>query len=146
MTQPQPGAVLLPPAVPPNVGKALAKLKKKLATGNGNAKSLRLRLRLSGEADARPTKVQWRFKVLAADKTRAKSWASWRSVAVGPQAKKVRLDLLDAKKVRKSLTGATRNDAAVKVQVRAANDAGTSKAASVRLKPPAAVPTLPANG
>ena len=146
VTQPQPGAVLLPPAVPPNVGKALAKLKKKLATGTGNAKSLRLRLRLSGDADAQPTKVQWRFKVLGADKTRAKGWASWRSVAVEPQAKKVRLDLSDAKKVRKSLTGPTHNDAAVKVQVRATNDAGTSKAASVRLKPPAAVPMLPANG
>jgi hypothetical protein len=146
VTQPQPGAVLLPPAVPPNAGKALAKLKKKLATGNGNAKGLRLRLRLSGDADARPTKIQWRFKVLGADKTRAKGWASWRSVAVEPQAKKVRLDLLDAKKVRKSLTGATHNDAAVKVQVRAANGAGASKAASVRLKPPVALPTLPANG
>jgi hypothetical protein len=146
VTQPQPGAVLLPPAVPPNAGKALAKLKKKLATGNGNPKGLRLRLRLSGDADARPTKIQWRFKVLGADKTRAKGWASWRSVAVEPQAKKVRLDLLDAKKVRKSLTGATHNDAAVKVQVRAANGAGASKAASVRLKPPVALPTLPANG
>ena len=146
VTQPQPGTATLPPAAPEKVSKALAKLKKMLATGSGGVKAMRLKLRLPGDADARPTKIQWRFKVMGASKTRAKDWAGWRSVAVAPQAKKVRLDFLDAKKVRKSLTGSTHNDATVKVQVRTANDAGTSKATSVRLKPRAAVPTLPANG
>lgn len=146
VTQPQPGTAMLPPAAPQKVSRALAKLKKTLATGNGGVKAMRLKLRLPGDADARPTKIQWRFKVLGADTTRAKDWAGWRSIAVDSQAKKVRLDFLDVKKVRKSLTGATHNDATVKVQVRTANDAGTSKATSVRLKPRAAVPTLPANG
>jgi uncharacterized delta-60 repeat protein len=135
------------PAAPRIVKKALAKLKRQLAKGKAGAKSLRLKLQLSGDADARASALQWRFKVKASKSQRAKkTWSGWTSIAVSPDANTATVQVGKDRKVRKSLTGPARDNATVKLQVRAANDAGSSKAKSVRLRPRAAVPVLPANG
>jgi uncharacterized delta-60 repeat protein len=125
-----------PPAAPQLAKKSLTKLKRKLAKGKAGAKSLRLKLRLSGDADARASQLQWRFKVKANKSQRAKkNWSGWKSLAVSTQASKAKLKVGKANKVRKSLTGRASDNAAVKLQIRAANDAGVSKATSVRLQP-----------
>ena len=64
-----------------------------------------------------------------------KKWSGWKSVAVSSEADNAKLKVGKAKKVRKSLTGRTNDNAAVKLQIRTANDAGVSKATSVRLRP-----------
>ena len=131
-----PTPAMQPPAAPQLAKKSLTKLKRKLAKGKAGAKSLRLKLRLSGDADARASEVQWRFKVKANKSQRAKKkWSGWKSLAVSAQASETKLKVGKAKKVRKSLTGRTSDNAAVKFQIRTANDAGVSKATSVRLRP-----------
>jgi uncharacterized delta-60 repeat protein len=131
-----PTPAMQPPAAPQPAKKSLTKLKRKLAKGKAGAKSLRLKLRLSGDLDARASELQWRFKVKANKSQRAKKkWSAWKSLAVSTQASKAKLKVGKAKKVRKSLTGRASDNAAVKLQIRAANDAGVSKATSVRLRP-----------
>gem|GEM_PF-4306298 len=48
----------------------------------------------------------------------------------------MRLNFAGANKVRKSLTGARKDNATVILRMRAANDAGVSPAKTIRLRPP----------
>ena len=131
-----PTPAVQPPAAPQLAKKSLATLKRQLAKGKAGAKSLRLKLRLSGDADARASELQWRYKVMASKSQWAKKkWSGWKSVALSPEANKAKLKVGKPKKVRKSLTGRTSDNAAVKFQIRAANDAGASKPVTLRLRP-----------
>ena len=115
----------------------MKKLKRKLAKGKAGTKSLRLKLGLPGDADARASELQWRFKVKANKSQRAKKkkWSSWKQVVLRPEANNAKLKVGKPKQVRKSLTGRTSDNADVKFQFRTANDGGVSKATSLRLRP-----------
>ena len=136
------------PVALPNAQKVLTKLKRQLKQGRDGTKLLRLKLKLGDDANARPTEIRWRFKMTGSqNKQRAKNgWARWRSVAVAPNAQRVRLDFADAGKVRKALTGKFADNSPVKLQVRGVNAAGEGPTSSVRLKPATRAATLPANG
>ena len=78
----------------------MKKLKRKLAKGTAGPKSLRLKLGLPGDADARASELQWRFKVKANKSQRAKKkkWSSWKQVVLRPEANNAKLKIGKPKK------------------------------------------------
>ena len=127
-----------PPLPPLLLRQQVAKLQRKASKGQLTPNKLRMKVALVGDANARPTEIHWRFAIRGKGQLERnqRGWSSWRIRALDPAAAKVRLDFAGAKKVRKSLTGAQKDNATVKLRIRVANDAGVSPVKTIRLRPP----------
>ena len=134
----EPRPTMNPPLPPLLLREQVAKLQRKASKGQLKPKRLRMKMALFGDVNARPTEIHWRFAIRDKGQLERKQWrwSNWRTSALDPAAAKVRLDFAEAKKVRKSLTGAQKDNVTVKLRIRVANDAGVSPAKTIRLRPP----------
>lgn len=127
-----------PPLPPLLLREQVAKLQRKVSKGQLTPEKLRMKMALFGDANARPTEIHWRFAIRGKGQLERKQWrwSNWRTSALDPAAAKVQMNFAEAKKVRKSLTGAQKDNVTVKLRIRVANDAGVSPAKTIRLRPP----------